>query len=487
MFIDDILSNRQNIAYICDKDILTYDDLHNYSLRLADYLSDEGTSPVLVYGHKSSMMIICFLACLISKRAYIPCDISIPQKRIKEIIEISSAKTILCTEKLNTEGIKKLDKTQIGTICTTQKEYQFHSHNIDMDSIAYIIFTSGSTGKPKGVKITYSNLENFINWFTNIDTLKKTNPKVILNQAMFSFDLSVADIYYSLTKGVTLYATSRAVQQDYNRLFSALKNSNAQMAVMTPSFAQLCLCDKTFNKRLLPFLKIIFFCGEILNPLTVKKLFKRFPDLHVINAYGPTEATCSVSSVEITRDMLEYNKLPIGKINSLAVDIKIVDDNNNVLPDGQKGQILLCGKSVSNGYIKTENRCFVLSYKGQMYYTGDIGYIDNDYLYFISRKDDMIKYKGYRIELSDIENNLCKISGVKNAVVLTNFDINKKVKSLTAYVICEKSHNKKTIKEELKQYLPDYMIPKSFYFIYNMPINLNGKIDKSELVKGVNL
>ncbi len=243
MFIDDILSNRQNIAYICDKDILTYEELHKYSLRLASYLNDEGTSPVLVYGHKSSLMIVCFLACLISGRAYIPCDVSIPQKRIEEIIEISGAGTIICTEQSDING---LNITQINEICSTYNKFDFHSDDIDMDSEAYIIFTSGSTGKPKGVRITYSNLENFIKWFTNINILKKVNPQTILNQAVFSFDLSVADIYYSLSKGVTLYATSRSVQQDYRRLFSALKGSNAEMAVITPSFAQMCLCDNIF-------------------------------------------------------------------------------------------------------------------------------------------------------------------------------------------------------------------------------------------------
>lgn len=354
-----------------------------------------------------------------------------------------------------------------------------------MGSIAYIIFTSGSTGKTKGVKITYSNLENFIKWFTNIDILKNSNSKIILNQAVFSFDLSVADIYYSLSKGATLYAMSRTVQQDYCRLFHTLKESKAQVAVITPSFARLCLCDKSFNKQLIPALKVIFFCGEVLDAITAKKLFERFPDVHIINAYGPTEATCCISCVEITHEMIEHDKLPIGKINSSAVDIKIVDDNGKASSNCYKGQILLYGKSVSKGYIKMESPCFVSSDKGQYYYTGDIGYIENDYLYFISRKDDMIKYKGYRIELHDIENNLRKISGVKEAVVIAKFDNNEKVKSLNAYVCCEKIFDKKAIKEKLKLYLPNYMIPKSFYFVDKIPININGKIDKQKLIKGV--
>lgn len=484
MFIDDIIFTRQTTAYICDKSFLTYDDLQMYSLRLADYLHREGNSPILVYGHKSPMMIICFLACLMAGRAYIPCDESIPKTRIEEIIQMSGAKIALCNQKLEIKGIECLEKAKIVSICLSDKAYNFSSNSINMDSDAYIIFTSGSTGMPKGVRISYSNLENFIKWFSQIRIIKETNPKVILNQAVFSFDLSVADIFYSLTNGASLYAVSRAVQQDFSLLFSAFKDSNAEMAVITPSFAQMCLCDKSFNQELLPFLKIIFFCGEILKPITVRKLFERFPNLHIINAYGPTEATCCVTCIEITKEMSELEHLPIGEISSSAVNIDIIGENGEVLSDNQKGQIVLCGKSVSKGYSFVESDLFVHSGKGQCFYTGDIGYKKNDYLYFVSRKDEMIKYKGYRIELGDIENNLCKISGVNGAVVVAKFYDNGNAKFLTAYVCCEESFEKKSIKEKLKIYLPEYMIPKIVYFVDKIPLNSNGKLDKSKLARG---
>lgn len=483
MFIDKILSNRQNTAYICEEDLLTYDELQKYASSLANYLHEEGSSPVMIYGHKNPLMIVCFLACLMAGRAYIPCDTCIPKTRIEEIIEISGAKIVLCTEKLNINGVRFLDKDEIISICLANKPYHFYSMNINMDSDAYVMFTSGSTGSPKGVRITYSNLENFIKWFVEISAVKETSPRIILNQAVFSFDLSIADVYYSMISGATLYTINRNVQQDYNLLFSALKHSNAQMAVITPLFAEMCLCDEGFSEKLLPFLKVIFFCGEVLKPVTVRKLFNRFPNLRIINAYGPTEATCSVTCVEITKEMTEYTQLPVGEISSSAVNIIIIGENGETLSDSEEGQIMLCGKSVSKGYCSTKSPLFVSTNEGQCYYTGDIGYIENGYLYFVSRKDEMVKYKGYRIELGDIENNLCKITGVKQAAVMVEFSSDGKAKSLTAYILCEQNFDRKTIKEKAQLYLPIYMIPKSFRFVDEMPINSNGKLDKSKLIR----
>ena len=479
MFTDDIFKNAEGIAYICDGHILTYDELLKSSMNMANFLKTEN-SPVVVYGHKSPLMIICFMACLAINRAYIPCDSCTPKDRIEEILKLSNAGCILCTEDLFIDGIKCIDAEEIMSICYQKESHDFLNCNINMDSNAYIIFTSGSSGKPKGVKISYNNLQNFIDWMSQISAIKEIKPKVILNQAVFSFDLSVADMYYALVNGGVIYALTREFQQDYRLLFKALRESKAEMAVMTPSFADMCLCDSSFNDELMPKLKIIFFCGEVLKPSTVNKLFNRFNGIKIINAYGPTEATCAVSCVEITREMISDSLLPVGEVNSSAVDVVV--ENDEVVTEGEKGQIMLRGKSVSSGYLGVKSQAFTLTKEGACYYTGDIGYIKNNLIYLMGRKDDMIKLKGYRIEPGDVENNLLKIEGIKQAVVTVKCSDDGSTRSINAYICSEENFDKSTIREKAREYLPGYMIPKIFNFVENIPLNSNGKIDKSKLI-----
>ena len=232
------------------------------------------------------------------------------------------------------------------------------------------------------------------------------------------------------------------------------------------------------SKELLPELKTIIFCGEKLLKSTVNELYLRFNKLKIINTYGPTECTFAVTSIEISRD---FNKeIPVG-IPKKDVDIFVLDDNGKELKDGEKGEILISGKSVAKGYINLKTNKFI-TYKGKSAYkTGDIGYIKNGNIYIIGRKDSQIKYKGYRIELKDIESNIMDLEEIDKVVVLPKLNENKKVEMLIAFV---KTKNKTEfdIKKELKKKLPSYMIPK-IIIINEFPINKNGKCDEKKLMK----
>ena len=191
----------------------------------------------------------------------------------------------------------------------------------------------------------------------------------------------------------------------------------------------------------------------------------------LINAYGPTEATCCVTLLEITDDMLDRDYLPVGDINTSACRIEIHDR-----------EIVLKGKSVFQGYLDIlSDNCYKEGFVN-CYKTRDLGYIENGLLYCSGRLDNQVKYQGYRIELGDIENNLLKIKGIREAVVVAKYKENTHlVKLLKAYVVLDEDITVENIKSRLCELLPIYMIPKVIEIIDSIPVNENGKYDRKRL------
>lgn len=455
--------NDDAVAYSCDGLTLSYKNLFEASVKYGELLKKQGTGPVIIYGHKSVDTFMSIFACLNSGRAYIPVDIFTPVERIKKIIEYTDTQLILTDSKLDITAVEQLSLDGL-------KKYQDEDiKNVEND-IAYIIFTSGSTGNPKGVPIKKNNLLNFISWISALDPLSDYKNVTVLNQASFSFDLSVADVFYSVANGHKLVALTRESQKDYNNIFEVIKNNNINVFAVTPTFIKLCLINKDFNGKNFPSVKCIYFCGEQLEGKTVKTLLDRFPDLNVINAYGPTEATSAVSAVKITKDMLDSPLLPCGKVGKFATEICIESD-----------EIVLKGKSVFSGYIGNEKGGFYQQGNINCFRTGDMGYIKDNLLYCKGRKDSQVKYKSYRIELSDIENNLYKIQGITQCAVVAEYKDRFTVKLIKAFVVSETELNTNHIKKELAKLLPEYMIPKVICQVEKLPVNCNGKIDRKRL------
>lgn len=427
----------EKIAYICGDDKVSYGELLAESKKIAAALRDS-KKPVAVKGHKEPYMLSSFVACLMAGRAYIPCDISMPDSRIAYI-----------TEKADAESITDLQPH------VSEKEFAEFSGN--EDDTAYIVFTSGSSGEPKGVPISRRNLRTFIEWITSSDVLKECAGKTVLNQARFSFDLSVADIYFSLSTGSTLVALSEQDQAEPERLMTAMQKADPTLAVMTPTFAKYCLQMPEFRKDNMPSLSCIFFCGEILEPKTVKGLYERFPGIHVINAYGPTEATCAVCAAEISEEMLCDEFLPCGVVEKADCAVTVKD-----------GEIMLCGSSVFRGYLGGDKLC-------EAYATGDRGEIRNGLLYCFGRKYGYIKYKGHRIELDEIKNIILRIDGVEQCSVKT-IESGNRIMGISAQVVSSVL-TADDVKRKAAEFLPPYMIPKTVKIKETVSFNANGKQD----------
>jgi D-alanine--poly(phosphoribitol) ligase subunit 1 len=432
-------------------------------------------SPVAIQGHKQAEMLIGFLGGVKAGHPYIPLDSSLPPQRLQAILDAAGAKLFTVDE------IK-------ATTSTGATGISLQAESPAPDDIWYIIFTSGSTGEPKGVMITRGCLESFLSWTLQEQRFALTE-EVFLNQAPFSFDLSVMDLYSSLATGGTLFSVTQDEVTEPRRLFEALGRSGTTVWVSTPSFARMCLMQPTFNDQMLPSVAKFWFCGETLAPEIAAELLRRFPRAEVWNTYGPTEATVATTSIQITASVLDrHSPLPVGRPRP-GSQLLIRDLDGHPVQPGTRGEILIAGPNVSLGYINRPDltaRVF-LEHEGQRAYrTGDAGHFEGDLLFFEGRLDFQIKLHGYRIELGDIEANIHKLRDVQDAVVipamrdnrpefLVAFAVLRRVPAESEFALSQR------LRQELAARLPEYMVPRKFVFLQEFPTTPNGKIDRQKL------
>lgn len=489
-------SNLGRVAITCDGEELTYKELDEMSDSMATYLINEfgeDKSPIVIYGNKDNLILVLMIAALKSGRAYVPLDVTFPIERVKQVINEVESKFIINFTEETLEN--SYSKKYIEDIIKETKTNGVSRENwVKDDNNAYILFTSGSTGKPKGVQISKDNLDSFNDWFGKYMNLDDKE-EVIMNQVSYSFDVSVIPIYLGLIYGKTLNSLSKTTLEDFRLLFKNLNESNIKYWVSTPALAEMCIRDANFNSELMPNLKTFFFAGEVLSKKLVRELIERFNGVRIINGYGPTEGTVLLSAIDVTEEMLKDERsIPIGYPMDGGI-LKVVNEKNEEVKDGEKGELLALGKSISKGYFNNEEMTNKVFFKEVIngeevrgYRTGDIAYYENGILYYCGRKDFQIKLNGFRIEIEDIENNLRKVSNVENCVVLPVFK-DEKISHLASFVTLKEENglsslkNSIIIKDELKKYIPSYMIPRNIKVIKEFPINTNGKIDRKKLME----
>jgi D-alanine--poly(phosphoribitol) ligase subunit 1 len=465
-------------AHVSGGRSLTYGELWTRSDALAACLLETQPgerSPVVVRGHKEPEMLVAFLAAVKAGRPYVPIDCSIPEDRAQRIIAASGASTVWHAADLPTAPAR------------TTAEAAWVAEG----DVYYIIYTSGSTGEPKGVQITRGALDSFIAWMLGEQRFTEAG-EVFLNQAPFSFDLSVMDLYCSLATAGTLFSLEKPVVENPKRLFEVLASSGITTWVTTPSFAVMCLAEKRFDRTMLPAMRRFLFCGETLPVDCAAQLLERFPGAAVWNTYGPTEATVATTSVPVTPELLaQGGALPVGYPRP-ASTIKVVDDQGRPVPEGERGEIWIAGPHVSVGYLnnpaQTEKAFFLLDGE-RAYRTGDWGRFRDGQLYFEGRMDFQIKLHGYRIELGDIEAHLRALDGVEDAVVLPALK-DGAAQWLAAFVVLRERPAGATdfavsqgLRQALGARLPAYMLPRKCYFVESFPMTPNGKADRRKLAE----
>ena len=464
------------IACQSSRGSITYSELYRRSENLAKHIAAAGATRVVVYGHKEYSMIIAYAACLRVGAAYIPISSAQPLARRKLIASQTNAGLILCAVGRGFAGAGDTPVENILKLSENPPEQEVVLPEfVDENERAYITYTSGSTGEPKGVQATRRNLNNFIDWIDRTIPLTEEIEGTVLNMSMFSIDLSMVDIYYALTHGRTLVTTDSQQQQHLSDLYPHIEASKAALLVMTPTMAEFLMRSGKFQREMMPNLRVIYLSGESLHPGTVRRLLQRFDDeLTVFNGYGPTEATCNVSAAQITDDMCD-DRIPVGVVSTAATEIRIMKDGAE-LPDGEEGEIILMGDSVTAGYERGDAGGFCEIDGKAALCTGDIGFKTLDgHLFWSNRKNSLIKVNGYRIEPGDVENHMCRIKGVTGCGVVERYG------HLVAYVTINKEMTPGQIRAAARPLLPSQMIPGIVRIVDSLPMTENGKLDRDRL------
>ncbi|WP_408032020.1 amino acid adenylation domain-containing protein, partial [Tenacibaculum xiamenense] len=452
------------IAVVYKDEELTYKELDELSNQLAQYLvanySINIENSITVILERSNWLIVSMLAILKTGATYVPIDPSYPEERKSYILNDS-------------DSIFSIDNEFLNEFKEHKDEYLTNSTGIALDAknLAYIIYTSGSTGKPKGVLIEHRSIINTI--LSQIEIFSITPESHCLQFASQSFDASISEIFTVLLKGATLYTIEEDKKSDVLFFKEYIKNNAITIATLPPAFLQLLEVED------LQGFTTLVTAGEAI-PLTLAKTFAE--SYNYINAYGPTET--SICATTFKGDIGDL--VPIGKpIDNTQV--YILNEANELLPVGVVGELCVGGRGVARGYL---NRAELTAEKfidnpfkegERIYKTGDLArWLPDGNIEFLGRKDDQVKIRGYRIELGEIENALASLSSVNQGCVLATADSNGN-KRLVGYVVPKETFNKETIQQELKEILPEYMVPTLWISLDEMPVTSSGKIARKSL------
>ncbi|MDY4167293.1 MAG: AMP-binding protein [Fournierella sp.] len=444
-----------------------------------------GEGPVLLYGHKQPALPVGMLACLLAGRAYVPCDESWPAARVEAVFRQAGASALLFADEAPAPWPEQLPAAPLWPMSEPGIiEPLAAPRPCDPEQTAYILFSSGSTGQPKGIPVPRRALANFARWLTARPGLALAPGETVVGQAAFSFDLSLADLTLAFCGQGRLVSLTRQELADPALLFQRLSASGAAVLVCTPTFLELCLCDKDFSPTLMPKLRAVFCCGEVLPRPAAEKFLARFPGASLLNAYGPTEAACAVCAVNAADALSTYSEgpLPVGLVEDAAVEIAALSPEGTVLSEGEAGELALRGESVFSGYLPGSGDA---RFSGGWYRTGDSGFVRDGHVWCTGRLDDQLKYCGWRIEPGEVEAALRTLPGVERAAVLPQRTPDGRVRRICAFLQAEESARlpDEEARRLLALRLPAYMLPGRFVWLDALPVTENGKCDRARLTR----
>ena len=471
----------------------TYQELSQASSQVALLLqhsqSDRIQQVALLFEHDAPMIVGMFGA-LLAGKTYVPLDPAYPQPRLEYILKHSQAKFIL-TNNRNLSLAKSLAGNTIHIInldeaSSTQSE--FKPISIDPETPAYILFTSGSTGQPKGVVQTHRNVLLHIQNYTNNLRITASDRLTLLSS--YSFDAAVMAIYGALLNGASLYP----YEVNANGL-SPMRDWMTQKAITiyhsTPTLFRYFM-ETLDPEAKFPDVRIVVLGGEEVIRNDVDLFKQHFPeDSFFINGLGPTESTLALQNILSPASSVKWGSVPVGYPVE-GIKVSFLDEAGQPAP--LQGEIVLQGRQVALGYWEMPaltNAVFQTHPQDKtirMYRTGDLGRLLPDgRLLFLGRKDEQVKIRGFRIELGEIEATLNKHPAVKNSIVVAR-PSNRGDKRLIAYIVPSSSKPLQIddLRNYLKQYLPDYMLPSHITTIAAIPLTPSGKVDRNALLNREN-
>ena len=492
-----------NIALkFSESESVSYEELNQRANQLGRHLQGIGIQAkdvVGISGDKQLDTYALMLACLKIGAIYTMLDPDSPVDRICKIFSTCQPAVLFVGHELARKLSGRCKAAiLINDASSTETEIAHHQkHNIETrdevtgTSAAYIMYTSGSTGVPKGAVMTHGNLLNLIAWSKTCFNIAPSD--VFTNANPLYFDNSVFDFYSSLFSGACLVPLSKEVVSNAKRLVETVDQFKCTSWFSVPSLLIFLQTMKAANGDNMRCLRRIIFGGEGYPKSKLKKLYNAYSDRTAFfNVYGPTECTCICSSYQITEDDFEELQgfAPLGQM-APNFSYLIVDENNQKVPDNEIGELCLMGPNVGKGYYNDGNRtqaAFIQNpyndrYAEIMYKTGDLVKYNSDdgKIYILGRADNQIKHMGYRIELEEIETGLCRLDYISEAIVLHGSSNG--FSQIVAVVSTENGKVATDIRNDLKQIIPDYMIPRTFHMLSALPKNSNGKIDRVKIAE----
>ena len=473
---------------------ITYTELGLRAASLAARLQQCGVgpdSPVGICAWRSVEMVIALVAVLKAGGAYVPLDPGLPGTRLAAMLEDCRPPVILaqesCRERLpEYAGARTIILGGGADQPDGGRSRLPAAVRLGRDNLAYIIFTSGSTGKPKGAMNTHGGICNRLLWMQQQYQL--TSADRVLQKTPFGFDVSVWEFFWPLITGACLVVSPPGAHRDPAQVKRLIQTERISVIHFVPSMLRLFLDDETPAD--LSSLRHVICSGEALPAELQRLFFRRMPgSVRLHNLYGPTEAAVDVSYWECRRnDGRPF--VPIGRPIA-NTQLYILDGRLKPVLPGVAGELHIGGAGLARGYINNRTLTdekfiaspFSLSGRQRLYKTGDRArHLPDGSIDYLGRLDRQVKLRGCRIELGEIEAALYRHGRVTSAAAeVCRDDMGQE--RLVAYVAPAPGEQLQTesVRQFLRQQVPEYMVPDLFVVLDRLPLSANGKIDRREL------
>ncbi|MGB6153512.1 MAG: amino acid adenylation domain-containing protein [Pricia sp.] len=473
-------------AVTFDEEHMTYGELNAKAHALAVRILEKtgGSNTVIGLSVERSLdMVVGLLAILKSGSAYLPIDPKYPAERIAFMMADADIEILVAQKQLSS----LFDSSEAHCLFVEDAETGSDVSDIEMplpkkDDLAYVIYTSGSTGKPKGVPITHSNI---LNSTAARLAFYPDTPKAFLLLSSISFDSSKAGIFWTLCTGGNLIVSKDRIEQDMFALGNTIAQNGVTHMLLLPTLYQLVL--EHADRDSLKSLTTIMVAGEACPAALVDDHFETLPEADLYNEYGPTEATVWCIAHKIGPGDTK-GSVPLGRPMAHS-QVLLLDAAMNLVPMGATGEIYIGGAGLSNGYLNRPDLTLAAFVDNpfsdeagdKLYKTGDIARYNADGdLVFLGRSDQQIKIRGYRVELQEIEKAIQNYDQFEMVIVQAESEENNS-KRLAAYFTADHPIDIATLRNFLKEKVPEYMVPQWLTQVDQMPLLPNGKIDHGAL------
>ena len=490
-----------SIAVMCaEGEAVTYEELRDRAASVAEALLSEGVKPGEVVGllcARSEMYIRGMLGILAAGAAFLPLDTGLPATRIAGMIQKSGIRTIV--SEMRYRGRVPWEETRLVSV-SPEIVLTLDHHRAVREAgegppapsdLAYVIYTSGSTGSPKGAMVGHSAMLNHV--LAKIETLSLGGDSRVAQTAPACFDISIWQCLAPLLAGGSVVVIDDTAVADVQTLAGRVREHRVSVLELVPSHLDVLLSHLESSGAPLPSLEVIVSTGENLPAETCRRWFALFPDVPIVNAYGPTECADDVLQHSLDQPPdIDATIVPVGSPLP-NVKVYVLDDNLMPVPAGAVGEICVAGVCVGYGYlgdVEQTAASFVPSpfsddYEETLYKTGDLGRRSRDGpIICLGRKDRQVKVHGARVEVEEIEATLRRLQGVGDAAVA----LDDAGESLVALVVPEPSEECLDI-DALRNHavtnLPGFMVPALFFFVREVPRIASGKLDRGALCDAI--